>query len=115
MIYNPKNMRELRTAVTLLKPKAETQVLGVARATEYDDAGVIFVNWKSYGGTEQSVDGVYSIIDTATVTTWYRADITAKCRLKLGSAVYEIINEPENVEQQNRVLQFKVRRVKGGA
>lgn len=114
MIYNPKEMQQLRTVVKLFKPKTETQTLGVSRTT-FEDAGVIFANWKTYGGTEQTVDGVYSVIDTATVTTWYRPDITSKCRVKLGEAVYEIINEPENVEQQNRVLQFKVRRVKGGA
>ena len=114
MIYSPKEMQQLRTAVKLLAPKAETQTLGVYRAT-YEDKGTIFCNWKTYGGTEQTVDGVYSVIDTATVTTWYRPDITSKCRVKLGEAVYEIINEPENIEQQNRVLQFKVRRVKGGA
>lgn len=114
MIYSPKEMQQLRTAVKLFKPKTETQTLGVSRAT-FEDAGVIFVNWKTYGGTEQTVDGVYSVIDTAIVTTWYRPDITSGCRVKLGEAVYEIINEPENVEQQNRVLQFKVRRVKGGA
>lgn len=114
MIYSPKEMQQLRTAAKLLTPKAETQTLGVYRAT-YEDKGVIFCNWKTYGGTEQTVDGVYSVIDTATVTTWYRSDITSRCRLQLGDAVYEIINEPENIEQQNRVLQFKVRRVKGGA
>lgn len=114
MIYSPKEMQQLRTAAKLLTPKAETQTLGVYRAT-YEDKGVIFCNWKTYGGTEQTVDGVYSVMDTATVTTWYRSDITSRCRLQLGEAVYEIINEPENIEQQNRVLQFKVRRVKGGA
>ena len=107
-------MQQLRTAAKLLTPKAETQTLGVYRAT-YEDKGTIFCNWKTYGGTEQTVDGVYSVMDTAIVTTWYRPDITSKCRVKLGEAVYEIINEPENIEQQNRVLQFKVRRVKGGA
>lgn len=114
MIYSPKEMQQLRTAAKLLAPKAETQTLGVYRAT-YEDKGTIFCNWKTYGGTEQTVDGVYSVIDTATVTTWYRSDITSRCRLQLGDAVYEIINEPENIEQQNRVLVFKVQRVKGGA
>lgn len=118
MIYSPKEMQQLRTAAKLLTPKAETQTLGVYRAT-YEDKGTIFCNWKTYGGTtvtgERAVDGIISVIDTATVTTWYRPDITSKCRIKLGDAVYEIINEPENIEQQNRVLQFKVRRVKGGA
>ena len=63
-----------------------------------------------------TVNGVYSVIDTASVTTWYRPDITANCRiLREDGAIYEIINEPENIEMQNTFLQFKVRRVKGGA
>ncbi len=118
MIYSPKEMQQLRTPVKLLVPKAETQTLGVYRAA-YEDKGTIFCNWKTYGGTtaagERAVDGIISVIDTATVTTWYRSDITSRCRLQRGNAVYEIIGEPENIEQQNRVLVFKVQRVKGGA
>ncbi|MBQ2426976.1 MAG: head-tail adaptor protein [Ruminococcus sp.] len=50
------------------------------------------------------------------VTTWYRPDITAGCRVRcIDGTLYEVINKPENIEQQNRVLQFKVRRVEGGA
>lgn len=115
MIYTPKNAREFRTAVRLLAPTAPEKVLGVTRAGGYEDKGVIFCSWKSYGGTEQTVDGVYSVIDTAVVTTWYRPDITSGCRLQReDGAVYEIINEPENIELQNLYLQCRVRRVKGG-
>lgn len=116
MTHKLKDTQEFRTAVKLLSPTASEKVLGVTRAQGYEDKGVIFCTWKSYGGTEQTVNGVYSIVDTATVTTWYRPDITADCRLQReDGAVYEIINEPENLEMQNLFLQFKVRRVKGGA
>lgn len=116
MIHKLKDSQEFRTAVKLLAPTAPETVLGVARAQSYQDKGVIYCTWKSYGGTEQNVNGVYSIIDTATVTTWYRPDITSGCRLQReDGAFYEIINEPENLELQNTFLQFKVRRVKGGA
>jgi head-tail adaptor len=114
--YTPEGAKEYRTTVILLTPNTGTQMLGVSRANGYTESGVIFCDWKSYGGTEQTVNGVYSILDTANVTTWYRPDITAACRVKReDGAVYEIINEPENIEMQNRVMQFKVRRVKGGA
>lgn len=114
MIFTPKNANEYRTPIMLLTP-VSSQVLGVARST-YTECGVIFCNWKTYGGTEQTVNGVYSIIDTAIVTTWYRPDITAGCRVRcIDGTLYEVINKPENIEQQNRVLQFKVRRVEGGA
>lgn len=80
-------------------------------------AGVlIYGSFKTYGGTETTVNGLYSIEDTATVETWYRPDITAACRIATETgAIYEIINEPENVEMRNQTLIFKVKRVKGGA
>lgn len=77
----------------------------------------IFGTFKTYGGSEKVVDGLYSIEDTAVVETWYRPDITSGCRICPASTgnVYEIINEPENVDMRCQFLKFKVRRVKGGA
>lgn len=116
MIYQPKDAREMRTPVKLLIPTGTTRYNGVNRSTYPADGDVIFVNWKGYGGTETTVNGVYSILDTALITTWYRPDIAANCRLlREDGAVYEIISEPENIEMQNRILSFKVQRVKGGA
>ena len=73
------------------------------------------MNWKSRGGTETTVNGVVSILDTAIVTTWYRSDITSGCRLKLEDGrIYDVVSEPENIEERNIFLQFKVQRAKGG-
>lgn len=116
MIYQTKNANEMRTPAKLLIPNGTTKYNGVSRPAYPTDGDVIFINWKSYQGTETTVNGVYSILDTALVTTWYRPDITANCRLLLeNGAVYEIMNEPENIEMQNQILMFKVQRVKGGA
>lgn len=116
MIYKTKNAQEMRTPVKLLIPTGTQKYNGVNRPTYPTDGDVIFVNWKSYGGTETTVNGVYSILDTALITTWYRPDIAANCRLlREDGAVYEIMNEPENIEMQNVFLTFKVQRVKGGA
>lgn len=116
MIYKDKNAHEMRTPVKLLIPTETERYNGVNRCTYPADGDVIFVNWKSYGGTETTVNGVYSILDTALITTWYRSDIAANCRLlREDGAVYEIMNEPENIEMQNVLLIFKVQRVKGGA
>lgn len=120
-MYRPKGINELRTPAQLLipayttgTPPASTTYNGVV-CPQYSTTGEqIFINFKSYGGTESTVNGVISVIDTALVTTWYRADIKANCRIKLESgAVYEIISEPENIEMQNKYLTFKVERVKG--
>ena len=115
MGYKPKAINELRTPVKLLIP-TYTKYNGVSRATYPADGDIIFVNWKSYGGTETTVNGVYSILDTAHITTRYRPDITADCRLlREDGEIYEIISEPENTELNNKFCEFKVQRVKGGA
>ena len=114
-MYRPKAINELRTAVKLLKP-TYTKYNGVATPTYPTDGDVIFVNWKTYGGTEQTVNGVLSIIDTADITTWYRPDVKADCRLlREDGKIYRIISEPENTDDNNIFCEFKVERVKGGA
>ena len=114
-MLKPSSSYQMTTPMTLQVPTSST-VLGVAKKT-YADAGMIFVNFKTYGGTESVSNDVLSVIDTAQVTTWYRPDIKADCRLKRLSdgAVFEILGEPENLEWRNQILYFKVRRVKGGA
>lgn len=77
----------------------------------------IYGNFKTYGGTERNVDGLYTIEDTAVCETWYRNDIKSDCRvyIPLNGGEYEIINEPENINMRCQFLRFKVRRVKGQA
>ena len=84
----------------------------------YDPDGVVrFCNFSTYGGTEQTVNGVLSVEDTAEIVTWFEPDITSADRIRLLEAGvdYEIIGEPENIELRRQEMQFKVRRVKGGA
>ncbi len=86
-----------------------------------DDKGnstnLFFGSFKTYGGTEKNVNGVYSIEDTANVETWYRPDIKSNCRIAVANteAIYDILGEPENINMRNQFLKFKVKRVKGGA
>lgn len=88
----------------------------VQSALENKD-NIFYGTFKTYGGTERDVNGVYSIVDTAIIETWYRPDITSECRIARidDGAVFEIINEPENINQRHQFLKFKVKRVKGGA
>lgn len=78
---------------------------------------IFYGNFKTYGGTERDVNGVYSIEDTGNVETWFRPDIESDCRIAraVGGAVYEIINEPEDINLMHQFLKFKIRRIKGGA
>lgn len=102
--------------VMLLTPEYKT-IKGVEKKTYPDTGENILCSFKTYGGTEKEVNGVYSVEDTANVETWYRPDITSECRIKLLStgAVYEIINAPENINMRGKYCKFKVRRINGGA
>ena len=68
-MYIPKT-EQFATPVLLLAP-AYSNYNGVTR-TKYPETGpVLWVNWKSYGGTEREVNGLTVIEDTATITAWY--------------------------------------------
>lgn len=97
---------ELLTATT-------TTVKGVEKK-EYTSQGLINCSFKSYMGTDTVVDGVYSVIDTAHITTWYRPDITSSGRLVINGRTYEIVGEPENISMRNQFLKLKVKAVTGG-
>ena len=105
------------TVLIVLKPTT-SKIGGVPTKVFPDlDEGVkIHASFKSYGGTERTVDGLLAIDDTANVQTWFRPDITSDCIVvnPQTGARYEIINEPENVELRNQFLIFKVKRIKGG-
>ena len=102
----------------VLKPTYKTS--GGVRAKVYPavkDGFRINGSFRSYGGTETTINGVYTIIDTADVETWYRSDITSDCMIVLADtgAKYGILGEPENINRRNKFLKFKVQRDAGGA
>lgn len=102
----------------LLLLPAVTKSYGVNKKTVDNENGIlIYGTFKTYGGTDQTVDGFYSVIDTAEIVTWYRPDITSNCLIALAEtgAQFEILGEPENIDRRNQFLKLKVQRVKGGA
>ena len=101
------------TAVELVNPTYET-VKGVTKKVYPETGEVIFCSFKTYGGTESATNDVLTVIDTANVETWYRPDITSASQIRLGAKVYEVMGEPEDIEQRHQFLKFKVRGVKGG-
>lgn len=101
------------TPVELFNPTYET-VKGVATKVYPETGEVIYCSFKTYGGTEATVNGQLTVVDTANVETWYRPDITSSSLIKLGNKSYEVMGEPENIEKRNQFLKFRVRGVKGG-
>lgn len=115
MNYRPKEIDNLDCAMRLLIPAWETTASGVDKPVYPKEGPLFFANFKSYGGTERDVNGKYVIEDTATITTWYRPDLKSDCRVVRleDNAVFEILNEPEDVNFRHMFLIFKVKRVKG--
>ena len=104
------------TPCELLIPEY-TMIKGV-KTKIYPEAGERFnCSWKSYGGTEKTVNGLYAVEDTVVIETWYRPDFRSDCRVKnlQSGDIYEIKNKPENINMRNQFLKFKATAVEGGA
>ncbi len=112
MSYRPSE--PFTVAVEVFNPTYET-VKGVTRKVYPEHGVIIHCSFKTYGGTETTVNNQLTVVDTANVETWYRPDITSASQIRLGTKVYEVMGEPENIEQRNQFLKFKVRGVKGGS
>ena len=54
-------------------------------------------------------NNVYGVIDTATIETWFRPDITSASLLKIGNKSYKVIGEPEDINQRHKYIKMKVR------
>lgn len=106
------------TPMLLYVVTGTTNVLGVEKPTYADEGILFFGSFATYGGTERVVNGVYSVEDTATVETWYRPEFAASGQVALANNPrkrYEIVGEPENIEQRNQYTKMKLTRVQGGA
>ena len=105
-------------AMKLLVPTSE-RINGVLKKTfsDPDTSELFFGSFRTYGGVENLQDGMFTLIDTATIDTWYRPDIKAECRIYIcdTSQTYEIISDPENINMRHQYLQFKVRKIGGKA
>lgn len=121
-MFRPSEAAQMTTPLRLQRPVTATSY-GVNKKTWENVDGVIMANFKTFGGTEKTDNGILSVEDTAQVVCWYRPDIQGNCRLVLldgsedtdNAKCYEILGDPENIEQRNMFLKFKLRRIKGGA
>lgn len=110
-MYKPSE--PFNTTLELLNP-TYSKVKGVTVKT-YEPVDTINCSFKTFGGTENTVNDVYSLIDTANIETWFRPDITAASQFRLGTKIYEVIGEPEDISQRHQYLKFKIRGVRGGS
>ena len=115
-MYRPIEASQMTTAMQLQQPKTVTEY-GVTKKVYTSVNGVVFCNFKTFGGTEKVSNDVLTVEDTAQIVCWFRPDIKGDCRfVRLSdNAVFEILGEPENIEMRNQFMKFKIRRIKGGA
>ena len=103
-------------ALMLLVPTSEV-IKGVTKKTfpTPEDGVLIYGSFRTYGGTENTSNDVYTVFDTGIIDTWYRPDIKSDCRVYICETgeTYEIINRPENIEMRHQYLRFKVQKVGG--
>lgn len=101
-------------AMQLLFP-TNKEYNGVNKKVFPESGPVFFGSFRTFGGTETQVNGVFGIENTAVVETWFNPSITPDCRIKLGTKDYDIIQDPENIDQYSQYMRFKVRLVGGEA
>lgn len=101
----------------LLTVVSSERVNGALKKVYSDPANseLFYGSFRTFGGIENVQDGVYTLINTATINTWYRPDIKADCRIYLCDTeqVYEISGDPEDIDMRHQYLQIKVRKVGG--
>lgn len=118
MARNFKPFVPFNVAMRLLVPE-ESYIKGVLKKTfpDPENAPLFYGSFRTFGGTESASNDIYTVIDTGTIDTWYRPDIKANCQIYLEQTgqAYEVIGDPENIGFRNQYMQFKVRKVGGGA
>lgn len=105
------------TAMKLLVPTI-TMVKGTKKYVypkPEDVTDVFFGSFRTFGGTESTENNIYSVIDTATIDTWFDPKFKANCRIYLceEEETYEITGKPEDINKQHQYLQIRCRRYGG--
>lgn len=111
-MYRPK--KTFNTQFMILVPTIKN-VKGKVVYNYPDTGDIINAAYTTFGGTEGIINDLYTVIDTGTVETWYRPDITSIVRLKRSDGkVYNVEGDPENIEMRNQFLKIKVRCIGNG-
>jgi SPP1 family predicted phage head-tail adaptor len=113
-----KHSAPFNVAMRILKPTTEI-VLGAVKKsfTAPETSELFYGSFRTFGGTENYKDNVYTIINTAVIDTWYRPDITADCQIYIcdNEQIYDIVSDPEDIDFRHQYMRFKVRKDGGKA
>jgi hypothetical protein len=103
------------TPAVILKT-TQTKVNGVVKRVRAEGPRVN-VTARSFGGTERDEDGIISAVSTMVFQTWYTPEIRAGDAIRLleDGSEWEVIGDPEDISMRHQWLQFKGKRIQGGA
>ena len=93
----------------------EKKVKGVITKTFTKIEEPFYCSFRTFGGTERTVNDAIVVENTAVIETWYDPRIKADCVIEVDGLRYEILGTPENISMRNQFLLFKVKAIKGGA
>lgn len=118
MARNYKPSAPFNVAMKLLVP-VTTNPYGAGKKTfsAPAESEQFFGSFRTFGGSENISDGVFTLVNTAVIDTWYRPDIKGNCQVYLCDTeeTYDIISDPEDIDFRHQYLQFKVKKVGGKA
>ena len=103
-------------AMKLLVPVTTTAYGAVKKTfTAPADSMLFFGSFRTFGGTENIKDDVYTVVNTGVVDTWFNPDINADCRIYLCDTeqIYDIVSDPEDIDFRHQYMQFKVQKIGG--
>lgn len=106
-IYNP----DLKRMIPMFYQKLVEPEDFTAGEYKLSEKKLFFGTFRTYGGTEINESGIYDVIDTANIVTWYNRDITRNSVITMEDGrEYDVISEPENIFEANQYMKFKVKR-----
>ena len=82
---------------------------------DVSDDFLFFGSFRTFGGTENTKNDIFTIIDTAVIETWYRPDIKGNCEIYICETgeIYELLQNPEDIQMRHQYMKFKVQKVGG--
>jgi head-tail adaptor len=109
--YRP---QRLFSSAFMVRTATVRTVKGVA-VKDWQDAGVVFGSFVTFGGTEREVNGVRTVADTARMECFYDPRIVAGCRLLAldTGREYDVDGTPEDVEGRGQFMSVRLERAGG--
>jgi len=106
---------KLNTRITFQEPTLVTNA-GAFQEPTYANIATVPTVWAQVvydHGQELTQAEAYTTTQGATVTIRYRSDILSTWQVTMAGENWKIVSPPENVQNLNRWVQFRIEKVKG--